>query len=296
MLRIATLLLLTLCWCQPSALWAARLTDALHRTVDVPDRPQRIVSLVPSVTEVLFALGAGERIVGVTQFCTYPPEARQKPRIGSYADPGLEAIALQNPDLVITAADMSNPGLLSRLEALGIPVYIVYPRSIATTLATIRELGVLVNETEAAAQLASTLDRAVRKVAAATAASPKPRVLLSVEIDPLTVAGPQTLADDLIRAAGGRNVVPPGPGRYPTWGIEAVLAADPDLILVSPHPNQPNPERFFAAWPELQAVRNHQIITIEPDWIHRPGPRLALGLAAMAKALHGIEIDPGGTP
>lgn len=291
MLRIALILLLISC-CQPIELvGATRLTDALQRQVEVPELPQRIVSLVPSVTEVLFALGAGEQIVGVTRFCTYPAEARSKPRIGSYAEPGLEAIALQQPDLVIAAADMSNPSLLSRLAALGVPVYIVYPRSIATTLSTIRDLGQLVGRPEQAARLAEQLERSIRRVAAATADLPRPRVLLGVEVRPLTVAGPQTLADDLIRAAGGRNVVPAGPGRYPTWSIEAVLAADPDLILVSPHPDQPNPEAFFAAWPELRAVRQGKIITIDPDWIHRPGPRLALGLAAMAKALHGLDID-----
>jgi iron complex transport system substrate-binding protein len=275
---------------------AATWTDAMQRSVGVPDRPQRIVSLVPSVTEVLFALGVGDRIVGVTQFCTYPPEALSKPRVGSYSNPGLEAIAAQQPDLVIAAADMANSGLLARLEALGVPVYIVYPRSIATTLSTIRDLGNLVGESAGAEQIAARLDLVIHKVAAATANLPKPRVLLSVEIQPLTVAGPDTLADDLIKVAGGINAVPPGPGRYPTWGPEAVLAADPDIILVSPHPGQPDPGHFFTAWPELQAVRNGKIITIEPDWIHRPGPRLALGIAAMAEALHGVAIDLEAAP
>jgi len=291
MFRIATLLLLILCCCQPSLLLAARLTDALQRTVSVPDHPQRIVSLVPSVTEVLFALGVDDRIVGVTRFCTYPPAAKTKPSIGNYADPGLEAIALQQPDLVIMSAATSSPGLLARLEALGVPVYIIYPRSIAATISTIRDLGELVGEPERGAQLADKLKRAIDKVATATANLPKKKVLLCVEIQPLTVAGPGTLADDLIRAAGGTNVVPAGPGRYPTWGIEAVLSANPELILVSPHPGQPDPDTFFADWPELSAVRNGKIVTINPDWVSRPGPRLALGLAAVAKALHGIDID-----
>jgi len=275
----------------PGSSAAATLIDALQRSVTVPDHPQRIVSLVPSVTEVLFALGVEDRIVGVTRFCTYPPAARNKPSIGDYADPGLEAIALQQPDLVIMSAATSSSGLLARLEALEVPVYITYPRSIAETISTIRNLGELVGEPERGAQLAGKLKLAIDKVAAATANLPKPKVLLCVEIRPLTVAGPGTLADDLIRIAGGVNVVPPGPGRYPTWGIEAVLSADPELILVSPHPGQPDPDTFFAGWPELRAVRNGKIVTINPDWVSRPGPRLALGLAAVAKALHGIDID-----
>lgn len=276
----------------PTTLPAAQLRDALGREVTVPDHPQRIVSLVPSVTEVLFAIGAGDQLVGVTQFSNYPEAARKLPRVGSYAAPSLEGIAACQPDLVITAADMSDPGLLSRLAELGVPTYVTYPHSIASTIIAIHQLGILVGRQAQAEAVAGQLQQTVNDVAAATAGLHKPRVLLGVEIQPLTVAGPRTLADDLIRAAGGINVVPPGPGRYPTWGIEAVLAADPDIILVSPHPDQPDPAAFFASWPELKAVRNHKVLTIEPDWLHRPGPRLRLGLLALARALHGKDLLP----
>lgn len=287
---LSLLLCLTL-WL-PTTVPAAQLRDALGREVTVPDHPQRIVSLVPSITEVLFAIGAGDLLVGVTQFSNYPEPARKLPQVGSYAAPSLEAIAARQPDLVITAADMSDPGLLSRLAELGVPAYVSYPHSIATTITAIHQLGTLVDRQAEADAVAEQLQRTVASVTAATAGLPKPRVLLSVEIQPLTVAGPRTLADDLIRAAGGINVVPPGPGRYPTWGIEAVLAADPDIILVSPHPDQPDPATFFAAWPELKAVRTGKVLTVEPDWLHRPGPRLRLGLLALARALHGSDLLP----
>jgi iron complex transport system substrate-binding protein len=111
-------------------------------------------------------------------------------------------------------------------------------------------------------------------------------------LQPLTVAGPETFGDDIMRIAGGLNVVPTGPSRYPTWNSEALLTIDPEVIIVSTYPGQPDPEQFFARWPLLQAVKNQRIVHIEADWIHRPGPRIILGIEALAKALHpDIRID-----
>ena len=110
-------------------------------------------------------------------------------------------------------------------------------------------------------------------------------------VQPLTVAGPETLVGDLIDAAGGRNVVPAGVSRYPTWGSEALLLADPDLIVVSSHPGTPNPANRFTAWPELKAVKGKQIVSVTSDWVHRPGPRLSLGLKALAKAIQSVKFD-----
>ncbi len=124
-----------------------------------------------------------------------------------------------------------------------------------------------------------------------TASLPRVRVLCTVMSQPLVVAGRKTLLDDLINLAGGENVVPEGLNRYPTWGIESVLAADPDVILVSPHPGQVDPSAYYRGWPELKAVRTGRLVTIDADWIQRPGPRLMLGLAALSKALHGLEMN-----
>ena len=94
-----------------------------------------------------------------------------------------------------------------------------------------------------------------------------------------------------MRIAGGENVVPEGPNRYPTWGIESVLAADPEVILVSPHPGQVDPSAFYRQWPELNAVQDDRLVSIKADWIHRTGPRLVLGMKALAQALHGISVE-----
>lgn len=292
MTRIAcALLLLTGC------LWAgspqaASWTDAVQRKVELPSAPQRIVSLAPGVTETLFALGLEPQIVGVTRFCDYPQQARSKPQVGDYTNPNLEAILLQRPDLVFLSADAATPALLAKMENLGLPVYVVYPNDLNATLQMLRAIGEVTGKAAAGEKLARNLTDTLTKVQAAVKGRKRPKVLFCVMVQPLTVAGPATMVGDLIKAAGGENVVPDGTVRYPTWNYEALLVADPDLIIVSPHPGTPNPVDLFTSWTELSAVRNRRIISVEPDQVHRPGPRLPLGLTALAEAFHGVKLSP----
>lgn len=262
----------------------------MGRSVELAGSPKRIVSLVPSVTEILFALGLEERIVGVTRFCNYPERAKSKPQVGDYANPNLEAVLMQQPDLVFISADAASQALLARMESLGLTVYVIYPRGISDTIETIRAIGRVTGAERRGAELARQLDETAQRVTTAVAGRQRPRVLFCVMVQPLTVAGPATLVGDLIKTAGGDNVVAAGANRYPTWGSEALLLADPDLIVVSPHPGTPNPADLFAQWPELKAVKTQRVVTVTPDWVHRPGPRLGLGLAAMADAIHGLAL------
>ena len=287
--RLLTFLLIFCLWASPalSATW----TDAVGRSVQVPDGPQRVVSLVPSLTEILFALNLGDRLVGATQFCTYPPEAAQVPRIGNYMQPSLEAIVASHPDLVFASADMAAPALVAQLDKMGIATFVVAPHDLDSTVATIRTIGAVMGAAATADQLAQEMEEAFCRIRAAIENRPRPRVLLAIMVNPLTVAGPNTLGHNLIEVAGGSNVVPAGPGRYPTWSMEAVLAADPDVIIVSPNPGEANPAAHFAGWPQLRAVRDNRVITIpDPDWVYRPGPRLVRGIKVMVQALHGIEL------
>lgn len=274
---------------------AATWTDAVKREVELPAAPQRIVSLAPGVTETLFALGLEQQIVGVTRFCDYPEAARHKPQVGDYTDPNLEAILLQRPDLVILSADAATPALLAKMENLGLTVYVVYPNDLKATLQMLRALGQITGKAQAGESLAKELTDALARVQTAVKGHKPPKVLFCVMVQPLVVAGPATMVGDLIKAAGGDNVVPDGLTRYPTWNYEALLVADPDLIIVSPHPGTPNPVDLFASWTELAAVRNRRIISVEPDWVHRPGPRLPLGLTSLAEAFHNLKL-PTNTP
>ncbi len=262
----------------------------MQRQVELPNEPQRIVSLVPSVTEILYALGLEEKIVGVTNYCNYPEPALRKPKMGDYATPCLETILLQKPDLVILSADSANPAMLVKMERLGLTVYVVYPRGLHETTKMIQQLGQLTGKSEEGERLSNRLEQTILQVEAAASGYKRPSVLFCVMVQPLIVAGPKTLVGDLIEAAGGKNIVPEGLNRYPTWSYESLLVADPDVIIVSPHPGTPNPANLFSKWPELSAVTNRRIISVEPDWVQRPGPRLPLGLAALFEAFHGVPL------
>ena len=275
-----------------SPLAATDFTDAVNRQVSLPHPPQRIVSLVPSVTEILFKLGLEERIVAATDFCTYPAAARQLPKVGGYADPSLESILLHQPDLVIAAADMNRPALIRRLELMKIPVFVVYPQTVEETLKTIQDIGDITGAKKPGQQLADSIKLRIERIQQQVSALKPKTTLECVMLQPLTVAGPDTFIADIIDIVGGENVVPKGPSRYPTWNTEALLTVDPEFIIVSTYSGQPTPKHFFDHWPQLQAVRNQRIIQIEADWIHRPGPRMILGIEALAKALHpDIKID-----
>lgn len=264
----------------------ADFTDAVNRQISLPHPPERIVSLVPSVTEILFELGLEKRIAAVTDFCTYPEGALKLPKVGNYSDPSLENILLHKPDLIIAAADMNRPALVRRLELLQIPVYVVYPQTVADTLETIRDLGRITATEQKSDHLVTSIKLRIQEIEKKISGSRRPTTIESVLLRPLTVAGPDTFVADIIAIAGGQNIVPKGPSRYPTWNTEALLTVDPEIIIVSIYPGQPDPNHFFETWPQLQAVRNHRIIQIEADWIHRPGPRMILGIEALAKAFH----------
>ncbi len=265
---------------------AVDFTDALNRQVSIPTPPPRIVSLVPSVTEILFKLGLEQRIVAVTDYCTYPEAARKLPKVGGYADPSLESILIHKPDLIIAAADMNRPALVRRLELMQIPVYVIHPQTVAETLETIQKISRITGMETKGEQLVNSIKLRIQKVQRQIANHAPLTTIECVMLQPLIVAGPDTFINDIITIAGGKNAVPKGPSRYPTWNTEALLSVNPQAIIVSTYPGQPEPKHFFDNWPQLQAVRNKRIIEVEADWIHRPGPRMILGIEALAKALH----------
>ncbi|MFO7765896.1 MAG: cobalamin-binding protein [Pelovirga sp.] len=273
-----------------SPLSAATFTDAVGREVVLDEPPRRIISLVPSVTEILFALGAEEQLVAVTDACTYPEAATSLPNVGQYADPSLEQILLQRPDLVFAAADMNRPDQVKRLESLNIPVFVVYPNTVRETLDTILAIGQVTGHTDAAEDLVDDFSERLRHIEQQLQHRPRVTALVCVMLQPLVVAGPDTIVGDILRYAGAVNPVPASNNNYPTWNMEALLHTDPEVIIVSAHPGQPAPAAVFDQWPQLQAVREQRIIETVADWIHRPGPRMILGIEALAKALH-PDID-----
>lgn len=265
---------------------AAVVTDAAGRRVDIPDQPQRIVSLIPSVTETLFAIGAGDRLVAVSDYTNYPEEAKQLPSVGSYAAPSLESILSYNPDLIIATTDGTPLALVRQLDRLGIPVFATSSDTVAQALTAIESLGRITGCETTAAKLVDDMRQRLAAIREQLSKKQRIHVLACVMLRPLTVAGPGTFVDDLVRLAGGANVVQSGPTPYPTWNPESLLVANPEAIILPLHPGQGDARTYFNQWPQLQAVKKKHIFVIEADWMHRPGPRMILGVETLAKALY----------
>ncbi|HKW85824.1 MAG TPA: ABC transporter substrate-binding protein, partial [Nitrospiraceae bacterium] len=200
--------------------------DDLGRKIYLAKAPNRIVSLAPSVTEILFAIGVGEWIVGVTQFCDYPPEARLKPKVG-YTHPNLESIMTLQPDLVLAPREFLRADILGKLEKLKIPTFILEAKTIEDVLSHIQTLGRMLGRSASADGLAAQMRQRIMEVKTRTATLPRPRLLYVLNSEPLITVGPGSFIDQLIELAGGTNVAARARTPYPRLNMEEVLKEDP---------------------------------------------------------------------
>jgi len=257
-------------------------TDAIQRQVTVPANPRRIVSMAPSVTEILFILGLDEEIVGVTNFCDYPDAAKQKTKIGGYYNPNIEAILSLTPDLVIATPDGYNEASVGKLDQSGISVFIVNPKQIDEVLEATLLLGKVTGRDDAAKQVVAGLRRrveAVREKVALIPVDERPKVFYEIGQDPLITAGPGNFVDNLISDAGGINIANDAPTDWPRYSVEAVIMKEPDVILTASHVG--SEDDSAASWHRyrtIPAVKNGRIYLVDPDILLRSGPRIVDGL------------------
>ena len=261
-------------------------TDDMGRHVALATRPQRIVSIAPSNTEVVFALGLEDKVVGVDQYSDYPPEAQQKPQLGGYVDPNLEQIVAVAPDVVL-ATDVHEATIVPELDALGVTTVVIDPKNLDDVLDSITLIGTITGEEARAAQLVCDLYRRVDDVETRIAGAPRPRVFFELSPE-LYTAGPGSFIDDLLTRAGGDNVAAGAREPWPQLSTEAVLAADPEVILLADHEAGVTPEgmRTRPGWQAMSAVEHGRIVTIDPALTNRPGPRVVDGLEEIARILH----------
>lgn len=271
--------------------------DRLGHQANVPAPPRRLVTMAASLTEIVFALGLGHRLVGVEQFSDYPPEARELPKIGSYKLPDLERIVALRPDLCLAVKDGNPPQALARLRDLGIPVYVVDPRDIPGTIATIKEIGGLLGAAAQANALAASLTRRHQRVQDLAARAPRrPRVFFQIGITPIVSAGSHTFLDELITTAGGLNLAA-GKVPYPRFSQEQILALKPEVIIITSMARGGAFEQVKAGWERWQtlpAARNHRIFLVDSDIMDRPSPRLLDGLELLLRLIHPELV--GGQP
>ncbi|MHB8940615.1 MAG: ABC transporter substrate-binding protein [Desulfobacteria bacterium] len=249
--------------------------------------PRRVVSLAPSLTEIVFLLGRGGSLVGVTRFCNFPAAASALPKIGGVSDPDVERIVALSPDLVLCTTDGNPREKVRALEEMGIPCFAVAPQDLEAVFTAIERLGVLLGAADRGIAEAAALRRRAQRVRAAARGTDgaSPGVLFVVSTAPVIAAGEGTFMDELVRLAGGRNAAARFSGRYPRLSVEELVAARPDVIFVA---GMAGVERFppeVTRWKEVPAFRDGAVITLDGDLVTRPGPRLVTALERVSAAL-----------
>ena len=275
------------------AAFPVTLTDDLGREVTVPARPQRLVSLAPSNTEILFAIGAGDQVVGVTEYDNYPPEAQTREKVGGFSAKtiSIEKIVALKPDLVFSAGSIQQP-VIEALEQAGIPVFALDPQGLEGVYANIEAAGRLTGHQAEAAKLIADMKARVAAVTEKTQALPedqRPTVFYEVWHEPLMTAGPKTFIGELIALAGGRHLFADVEEDWPQVSSEEVVKRNPDVILgPDSHGDELTPEKIAArpGWKTIRAVQEGRIYLINGDIVSRPGPRLVDALEQIARALH----------
>lgn len=289
-----TWIFVILLWvCAPSA--AKTVTDQLGRVVDIPDDPQRIVALAPSITEIIFELDQARRLIGVTQHSNFPAAAEKLPKVGSYVHLDLEKIVALQPDLCIGIKDGNPKESVERLQSMKIPVYVVDPRNLETVIQTIAEIGSLLNARDRADRLVKEMRRRLESIRSLIARTDRrPRVFIQIGIAPIISVGSATFLHDLIVKAGGINVAA-GPSAYPRFSREEVLALAPDVIIITSMERKAifeDVKSDWYRWTEMSAARDQRIFIVDSDLFDRPSPRLLDGLETLVELIHPEMLAP----
>ena len=263
-------------------------TDASGVRVSLPEPPRRIVSLIPSITETLFALGLGEAVAGCTIYCTQPPEGvAGKTRVGGEKNPKLEVIRELGADLVIANIEENVREHIETLRGWGIPVYVTYPRTVADGVRLIRELGAVAGAGERAAQIAGPLEKRYAQLRARLEGRRRKRVFCPIWRNPYMTVNGDTYVHDMLAVCGGDNVFSTLASRYPEVTLEEVAASGPEVILLPDEPYRFRRAHLadFAPHPEIPAVKNGRIHLVDGKLLSWYGPRIGEALEALPALL-----------
>jgi len=288
-LMVALLFLAMACLPQPLP---GSFVDDLGRTVNIEKVPQRIVSLAPSNTEILYALGLEDRLVGVTEFCNYPEAAKAKPKIGGFTTVDIERVVSLEPD-VILAANIHGETVIPALENVGLTVLALAPKTLDGVLANISLVGEITGKSREATRLVTSLEERIKAITDQTKAltgAERPRILYLTWHDPLWTTGSGTLEDDLINKAGGENIAHDLTG-HKTIDLETVIHRNPQVIVVNSGHGEAKDLPFYYVKNEprlgtTEAVMAGRVHQIDADIIDRPTPRTVDGLEQLARFIH----------
>jgi iron complex transport system substrate-binding protein len=273
----------------PAQSRCATFEDALGRSVKLEKDPQRIIPLAPNLTEIVYYLGLGDRVVGVTDFSSYPAAAKEKPRVGPYINLNVEKIISLSPELAIGTRDGNSRADVAFLEQAGIQVFIVDPRSVEGVIDSVVRIGEVCGVAETAAVRAAGLNRRLASVRQAIQHLEKPLVFLQINSAPIMTVNGTTVHDNLIRLAGGINMAADARTMYPRISVEEVVKKAPDVIIISSMQRGARFEEVrkqWMQWTSIPAVKNNRVYLIDSDLIDRPSPRIVDGLEALARMIH----------
>lgn len=260
------------------------------RSEELPRSPKRIVSLAPNLTETLFALGAGDRVVGVTRFCDFPEEVHELPKVGGFNDHDIEAILALKPDLVMGMASGPKSKLPETLASYDIPYVFLQMRTIDETFTGLTQVGAMTGMEKQAGELVAAMKAELEQATRDVPDAERPATLFVLGHKPLVVAGPGTFGDEFITRSGGRNAAGSLEGTYPMLDAEQVIALDPGVIIdatMLPGTDSGRSASFWAAFEGVEAVKSGRVRAFADASLLRPGPRLGQAMKRFAKAIEG---------
>ncbi len=260
-----------------------QVTDDLGRNVTLPAKITRAVSLAPNLTENIFAVGAGDRLVGVTTFCNYPEEAKAIAKVGDTMSPNMETIIGLRPDIVFVSTASQIETFTRTLADNGIAVFVTNPDSLDSVIRNLKQLGEIFETSDTADKLASDLQKRIETAAAGNRGQTPVRVFVQISREPLFTIGKQSFVTAIVEKAGGVSVTANVETAYPKLSKETASALGPDVIILSDSEDNREPNEVFKNSP---AVKNGRVFKINADLLSRPGPRLIDALEQIARDLH----------
>jgi len=272
---------------QPEGPVTRIMKDDLGRSVSLPLPVKRVVSLAPNLTEIVFAVGGGDRLVGRTSYCDYPPEAKSVQVIGDTGTPNLERIIAVKPQVVLVSTSSQLEVFTQQLQNQNIAVFVTDPHDLEGIFRSMDQIGEMLGEKEQAAQLVQKLRDRTNAVAAAVKQKQPVKVFYQVSAEPLYTIGREAFVTDLIRRAGGVSVTAEVPGAWPKYSAESALAAKPEAIILPTGGSMGAANSAFTdALRQSPAALGGRVYKINDDHLARPGPRVVDGLEEIARALH----------
>lgn len=261
--------------------------DDLGRKVTVTRNVERVISLAPSLTEMVYAIGAGEKLIGVTTYCNFPEEAKAVQKVGDTQTPDLERIIALRPDVILVSTDSQLQSFMQTLDERGIAVYVIQSKDVADVLSDMKRLGTLLGAEKTADDTVASLQKRVEALPHPANISPA-KVFVQISREPLFTIGTDSFITKLVETAGGVSVTKDIPSGYPKLSKETAAASDPDLIILSDSEDNREPNDAFA---NSRAVKNGRIYRIDADILSRPGPRMVDALEQMSRMINETKAE-----